>query len=74
MCDIVPYAFYDVVGVGRAGSATVLKGSNGMLICNTMPWGRWVGLYKIYKGLLEIPVADVLGIAQQAQDEYIEYE
>ena len=45
VCDIRPYAVYDVVGVRRAGSATVFKGSNGMRICNTMPWGRWVSDY-----------------------------
>ena len=39
------YAFYDVVGVRRAGSTTVDQGSNGMWICNTMPWGRWVSDY-----------------------------
>ena len=34
---IRPYAFYDVVGVGRAGSSTLVYGSNGMSSCNTMP-------------------------------------
>jgi hypothetical protein len=43
--DITPYAFYDVVGVRRARSATVDQGSNGMSPCNTMPWGRWVSDY-----------------------------
>ena len=38
---IRPYAFYDVVGVRRAGSATRAYGSNGMWVCNTMPCGRW---------------------------------
>ena len=37
VCDIRPYAFYDVVGVGRAGSATLVYGHNGMSSCNTMP-------------------------------------
>ena len=49
VCDIRPYAFYDVVGVRRVGSATLVYGSNGMSSCNTMPCRGWVGLYKIYK-------------------------
>ena len=40
--ESTPYAFYDVVGVRRAGSATVSQGARGMWICNTMPWGRCV--------------------------------
>ena len=51
MCDIRPYAFYDVVGVRRADSATVSEGSNGMLICNIMPWGRWVSDYFLLRVL-----------------------
>ena len=43
---IRPYAFYDVVGVRRAGLATVGKGSNGMWVCNIMPWGR-----RVYSGV-----------------------
>ena len=56
---IRPYAFYDVVGVRRAGSATVSQGSNGMPVCNIMPCVRSVWL-----GLLEISITDVLGIAK----------
>ena len=42
LTEYTPYAFYDVVGVGRAGSATVLEGGNGMPVCNTMPCVRCV--------------------------------
>ena len=42
MSYIRPYAQNDVVGVGRAGSATVSQGSNGMPVCNTMPCVRCV--------------------------------
>ena len=35
------YAFYDVVGVRRAGSATREYGSNGMWVCNIIPFRGW---------------------------------
>ena len=43
---IRPYAQNDVVGVRRAGSATLAYGSNGMWVCNIMPWGR-----RVYSGV-----------------------
>ena len=38
---IGPYAFYDVVGVRRAGSATREYGGNGRWVCNIIPFRRW---------------------------------
>ena len=37
---IGPYAVYDRVGVGRAGSVTVSQGARGMWVCNIMPCVR----------------------------------
>jgi hypothetical protein len=39
---IRPYAVYDRVGVRTAGSTTRVYGGNGMWVCNTMPFRRWV--------------------------------
>ena len=35
---IRPYAVYDVVGVSRAGSTTLVYGGNGMWVCNIIPF------------------------------------
>ena len=67
--DIRPYAFYDRVGARTVGLATVFEGSNGMWVCNIMPWGRCV-----WCCLLEISITDVLGVSQEAQYETIECE
>ena len=40
--ESTPYAFYDVVGVRRAGSATVSQGARGLWVCNIMPCVRCV--------------------------------
>jgi len=39
--NIRPYAFYDVVGVRRARSATRVYGDNGMWVCNIIPFRGW---------------------------------